>query len=292
MKTKNFFRRMNRGIALAVALAIGLTGYLIYENRTFDGEREEIRAMFESFMGEFTQLQILPEAYQEIGSVIPEAVIEQQVNAAKPLFEKHFTLKNTYGGDLRTYSLDRFKGTMVYNWRGGERVKNCKVEITKMKITKYGTNMARAEIELRVTAETTAGAGVIPLNQNGEYYQGGEYENYTFVAGTTLSPTQPPSTAPAATDPTVPPTDAIPTEPTEPSASLPAGETSPTEPAIPVETETQSIPATNLEEPEPTDSMGFHTWTVPASVTVEFMKVDGVWKIHDDLWFYKSYGGR
>jgi hypothetical protein len=92
---KNFFRKINRGVALAIILIVGLTVFFIVDAAAFEKEKPELKNFLEEFLEECAKINLLPEQYRVPGADIPEDVIEAKTKETKDFVDKYFTEYNS-----------------------------------------------------------------------------------------------------------------------------------------------------------------------------------------------------
>jgi nitrogen fixation-related uncharacterized protein len=184
---------MNRGIALAIILIIGLVIYLMVDSAQFDDEREAIKATIYDLAVEAESINILPTSVQVPGKAAPTDVINKKVADSKEFFSKYFAKSSRQG-----YStLDYFGGDMSASFEENNTncsyVTSCKFEIKNVsRLKKLTSNYARGNVRVRTSIETIGNPRFINLfmptyaNENAFYNSDGEIkldkEKHTYTS--------------------------------------------------------------------------------------------------------------
>lgn len=145
---KKFLRRMNRGVALAIVLVIGLAVCLTVESVRFEGEREVIRARVEGLLADASGLNVFPDEYNVPGAQLPEDVKQRQKDRIAEVRERYgFPYGSAYQWEGLTDSAEsRDPGRgIIYSERYTAESLN--------KIRPQGSGYASAELEFSYTAE-------------------------------------------------------------------------------------------------------------------------------------------
>ncbi|MDR0198038.1 MAG: hypothetical protein LBI36_07480 [Oscillospiraceae bacterium] len=176
MGLSNFLRRVNRGIALGLALVVGLTCYLIIDNVAFNGEREVIRRILEDYISDMSGFTILPEQYTEIGSEVPESVIVDKMKENGVLIDKYFSNINYRDIGSAKFSISQSLEQILYsNGKSGNKVKSCDAKLTRVKsIRKHGANLVTVEAVADLTIVRTLGAEALNVFYAAPFYGGGD----------------------------------------------------------------------------------------------------------------------
>ena len=163
MKVKNVLRRVNRGIVLGILLIVGLSGYLVVDSIAFEGEREVIRDVIEGYMEELPSMILLPESYREIGTEIPDSVIDDKMKENGAILDKYFsTNAPMHGGvDARRSAESDFLVGFRENQGNGGRISSYETDLVSVnRITKHGSSLVTVEVVYRVVATATTQAYV------------------------------------------------------------------------------------------------------------------------------------
>ena len=146
---KRFLRRMNRGIALAVVLVIGLVTFLVVDNIRFDKERDVIRTQITKLLEKGAGMNVFPAQYNEPGKEIPESAADEKVKQARAFLETYYTNTNDaqfFLDCIETSLRERDPGTgIVYS-------EEYKLERVKS-IHPQGSGYASARVEFTYHAE-------------------------------------------------------------------------------------------------------------------------------------------
>lgn len=185
MSFKNFLRRINRGIVLAIALIIGLTCYLAVDSIAFNEEREIIRQRLEEYARDLTNMMLLPEQFREVGTEAPETLLEVKAREGRRLAAEYFSSGLGRGWSMR----DNVAGSLEHMFRGneerGEKIQSYEANLTRIRsITKHGTNLVTVEADITTTVIATADAGVFNVffDWGGRYHWGRIYGEETEKA--------------------------------------------------------------------------------------------------------------
>jgi hypothetical protein len=170
----NFLRRVNRGIVLGIALIIGLACYWTIDNIAFKTEREAIRQVMEDYTKDMETFLLLPEQYREIGTEVPNSVIENKMEENKILIDKYFSNKNNnYGWSLKESVTSDIRHVLKNNQETGNKVKSYEAKLTRVKsITKHGSNLVTVEAVINTKITVTQGADVFNVLYS---FGGGNY---------------------------------------------------------------------------------------------------------------------
>jgi len=92
------FKRFNRGIALALALLIGLIVYVSIDQKSFDKESGTIKAFIESYFDEAEAFCVTPESLRSISENLPKSELVRVSDAYKKLFDKYWEASDQQSG--------------------------------------------------------------------------------------------------------------------------------------------------------------------------------------------------
>jgi len=173
MSSFNFLRRINRGIALGIALVIGLSCYLVYDGIAFKDEREAIKQTIEDYIKAMESFMILPGRYREIGVKVPDSIIEKKLEENKALVSKYFSDTRIRDYSFRESVFRDLEYMLKDNQKTGDKVKNVESKIKNIKsITKHGSNLVTVEATVTTTMTATQSAGFFNVfySFGGGYY--------------------------------------------------------------------------------------------------------------------------
>lgn len=100
---KKFLRRMNRGIALAIVLTIGLITFLVADNIGFSKQRVKIENITMEAISAFSGMNVLPEQYQSANIKLTDNIKNEKIASNKQIIEKYFT-KDSQQSNNRYYT--------------------------------------------------------------------------------------------------------------------------------------------------------------------------------------------
>jgi len=157
LTTRNFFRRVNRGLVLAGILFIGLILYLAIGAAMFQSEIPVIEKMIHDYAEAAEDLMILPEEHQNPSVTVPMAVIDAKIKESEPILRQYLTdVKVTQWGRpaLRTVATAQ-KDALESNRKARSFVTDAGFQITGVKrVRRVSSNLAIADIEVRTEIDT------------------------------------------------------------------------------------------------------------------------------------------
>ena len=167
---KSFLKKMNRGVALAIVLVIGLGGFLIVDAVTFSKEEPILKEFLEEYLQEYSQIILLPEQYREIDADIPDDVINAKNEESKKFIEKYFTEYNTNNRNYNNSSMQNItnglKFIFQYNKDNGYCIKNAECSLSNISsIQKQGTNAVRINFKVNMKVSASPQAQYVFLTQ-------------------------------------------------------------------------------------------------------------------------------
>lgn len=159
MRFLNFFRRVNRGIIMAIVLVIGLSCYLTVDGIAFKKERETVKQVVENYIKDMQSFLLLPEQYREIDVNVPDAVIENKIKENNALVGKYFANTSHRGWNMKESIAGDLEHMLRNNKASGNIVKSYDAKLVKVsKISKYGSNLVTVEASIETTTTATESA--------------------------------------------------------------------------------------------------------------------------------------
>ncbi|MDD2361592.1 MAG: hypothetical protein PHH84_01340 [Oscillospiraceae bacterium] len=175
MRFFNFLRRINRGIVLAIVLIIGLSCYLTVDGIAFKDEKEAIKQVLEDYAEDMESFLLLPEQYREIGTSVPDSVIENKIKENNNLISKYFINGNTGGWNMKESITQDLERKLKNNQETGNKVKSFDASLKRVKsITKHGASLVTVEAVMSLMSTATTEAELFHIFQGGGKYY---YEN-------------------------------------------------------------------------------------------------------------------
>ena len=156
---KKILKRVNRGLVLAVALIVGLIGYLTVDAATFSEQADDVRTMLSEFAKLSADLNILPEQYQKTDVSISA---KDRENMVRDMQSKTGSFLSTAPGNEISWNESTLCNMMDSRFAQVENDKMTqqgvvyKMTITlpeTIKVTRAGSNLGRIA-RLKVTIVT------------------------------------------------------------------------------------------------------------------------------------------
>lgn len=141
MKLNKRLRRINRGIALAVALLLALTGYIIYDTVNFGPQKQEIQTLLTDYLTALPELNQLPEEYREFGKAVPEEVLQEKIQENNESLQELFTYSSR-GYNSLEYMQESFEHAIREQGKGEGFFLDGKVIIREIAVQKTGPSTA------------------------------------------------------------------------------------------------------------------------------------------------------
>ena len=172
MALLKFLRRFNRGIALGIALFIGLSCYLAVDAIAFQSEKEVILQRIEDYLEQITALHLLPEEYREIGAKVPDEVVQAKKEQLKTLVDNFFVHGGEWDFKAQTYNNAEYMLNQMQEMGG--KIKSYSVTLARVnRITKHGSSIVVVSGIFTTTLESTPNAAhldVFDTNGGGGYF--------------------------------------------------------------------------------------------------------------------------
>jgi len=160
---KSFLKKMNRGVALAVILLIGLIIFFIIDSVTFAKEEPALKDLLEELLDDCVKINLLPEEYRKPGAEIPDGVVEAKTQEFKDFVEKYFTeykrVNSPYYYSTRAGLLTRAEFMFESNNSSGYFIKDIEYSLVSISgIQKQSTNAVRIsfKVNMKVSASYNA----------------------------------------------------------------------------------------------------------------------------------------
>ncbi|MCL1790924.1 MAG: hypothetical protein FWG40_06135 [Peptococcaceae bacterium] len=155
MRVRKFFRQINRGIVLAIIVAIALTGYLIVDGVAFASEKTAIRDMLAAYAQEAETMSVLPEDVRQPGKKAPMSTIEKKMEQTKPIMEKYLTDSVSWNGSAYLNAQTSLEYALKENNDLCAYVTECKFDVTNVsKLRKITTDLAIGDVTVRANIQT------------------------------------------------------------------------------------------------------------------------------------------
>ena len=179
---KNFLlKKMNRGIALAIALIVGLIIFFIADSVAFAREEPMLKDFLEEYLEEASKINLLPEQYRASDTDIPDSVITAKTKETKDFIEKYFTeYKNpmyAYNESTKNYMLMMSDIMYSENQKGGGVIKDLSYSLIKItNIQKLATDAVSISFMVDMSLSASPYASFLNLTQ---YSHGQMFMNYS-----------------------------------------------------------------------------------------------------------------
>jgi len=167
-KMKKIWKKMNRGVALAIILLVGLIIFFIIDNAVFAQEKPMLNEWLEEFLEETAKVNLLPEQYRVPGAEIPDDVIEAKTKEAKDFVDKYFTeYKSQYVSNSRKQQIIWLTDVMhEENRRMGNVIEDISFSLVNISgIQKQATNAVRISFTVNMIISASPSIRFLNLTQ-------------------------------------------------------------------------------------------------------------------------------
>ena len=156
MNKIRFFKKMNRGIVLGIILAMGLTGYLVFDDIMFDKEREKIKQVLDGYVSDLSSILLFPEPHREIGIEVPVDILVEKVDRVHCLVDQYVGVREDFGKELRDKMSMDLEQLLQENAEKGNIISEYDLKIRQIdNMNKYGADIVIVEMVVDLHTITT-----------------------------------------------------------------------------------------------------------------------------------------
>ena len=167
MTVKKFMKKLNRGLALALVLVIGLAIYIAVDETRFKKEKPQIVQTLNAYMADLGKVMNTPEEYQKLGEKMPEEALKQQEKELEEVLNRYWISTGSRGENYY------YSETYLQEWlqivnalleqtsygNGYLSSWNCRIEGSPQ-IYKNGSDSATVQLDYTLIAEYTGKVNV------------------------------------------------------------------------------------------------------------------------------------
>lgn len=151
---KRFFKRVNRGIVLAVVLLVGLAIFIWQDESSFQKETPAIEQTVTSYMEAVAKANIFDTNLQKIGATMTQAQQTDKLQEITKMINQYWTDSNAENGTPKSFILENVKDMVTQNSKGKGYIQKFTVKRNGTPtVKKSGPSNATATISYNVVIE-------------------------------------------------------------------------------------------------------------------------------------------
>ena len=167
---KNFLKKMNRGVALAIVLIIGLMAFFVVDAVTFSQEEDAIKEFLVEYLEECAQVNLLSVEYRNFEAEIPDSVIDAKTKEIEDFVEKYYTeykrVNSSYYYSTKSSILNNTNYMFTNNRELNQYVEELEYSLVNISsIQKQATNAVRVSFNVNIKMRAAYDASFLNISR-------------------------------------------------------------------------------------------------------------------------------